>query len=288
MKQITFEEFQKLNQEGFIKINKAIISLGIKWWAHSGTLIGVVRENGFLSWDDDIDMGMAIDDYLKYLEDLNKIAEENNYYFADRFKNIGMTVSRFIYKEKFIISYEGKKYVSSPFIDIMIAIPFKKENKLKFKIWEWQNKYFFLFSSLPPVLPKIDTRYGRVRKLHWYHQLGSVVGQILLFWTIPLFYLQNYWLKKKAKNIKKYKNLILFHSYTSRFFIYRKDQLIERKILNGKAKIYISKFYIKELNASFGKNWTKKPPIEKQIPHHIIYNPYNPKKEPKIYPHIVK
>jgi hypothetical protein len=30
MKQITFEEFQKLNQEGFIKINKAIISLGIK------------------------------------------------------------------------------------------------------------------------------------------------------------------------------------------------------------------------------------------------------------------
>lgn len=289
MKEITFEEFQKLNKDGFIKINRAVKSLGIKWWAHSGTLLGAIRENGFLPWDDDIDMGMAIDDYLKYRNDLIKIAQENNYRFADRLEHIGLNATRFIYKEKFIISYEGKKYVSSPFIDVMIAVPIKKENKFKFKIWEWQNKFFFLFNSLPPILPKIDTRYGKVKKVHWYEQTGAAIAQIILFWMIPFFYLQNYWLKQKAKNKKNYKNWILYHTYTSRVFIYQKENLVKRKIFNEKEFVYVSKSYIKELNSAFGKNWNKRPPIEKQIPHHIIYNPYNAtKKEAKIYPYIIK
>lgn len=56
---------------------------GIKYWLSSGNCLGLVRHGGFIPWDDDMDVEMLREDYLK----LEKVFEETDNYVLQTWKN---------------------------------------------------------------------------------------------------------------------------------------------------------------------------------------------------------
>lgn len=50
------------------EIDRVCKELGLNYFADFGTLLGVIRHNGFIPWDDDLDICMLRADYMKFLE----------------------------------------------------------------------------------------------------------------------------------------------------------------------------------------------------------------------------
>lgn len=78
----TVRQVQEIVNEILIEMDSVCRKNGIRYWIMGGTLIGAIRHEGFIPWDDDGDVGMMRCDYEKFKEAVadNPIIELQEFY----------------------------------------------------------------------------------------------------------------------------------------------------------------------------------------------------------------
>ncbi|MDO5118693.1 MAG: LicD family protein [Coriobacteriales bacterium] len=64
----SLERLQEVQRELLGVFDRVCREQGLTYFIDSGTCLGAVRHGGFIPWDDDIDVGMPYDDYVRFLE----------------------------------------------------------------------------------------------------------------------------------------------------------------------------------------------------------------------------
>ena len=213
----------------------------INYFLMWGTLIGAVRHKGFIPWDDDIDIGMARDDYKKFLKVAKKeLCEEyflhtgltdKNYelYFAKvRLKN---TV---FYEENICPTYKNKGI----FVDIF---PFDFRSKVDSR----SRKLRTAFSE-------------RLRKYLHLKSRNAKLGKLKIFNLFPkklVVRLRDFTMQGKGEYLD---------SLNRRF---EKSDFLPTINAKFENKEYpIPRLYDKVLTRLYG-NYMELPPIEQRVTH---------------------
>lgn len=120
-----FKEFTQLTE-----------TLGIKYMAMGGTLLGAVRHQGFIPWDDDMDVGLQRADYEHFIEQAPHYLNDSHFFLQSPWSdsNYALSYSKMLDRNTFI---EEKNNVNNArkgvFLDIfpIDKIPVSKDKQRK-------------------------------------------------------------------------------------------------------------------------------------------------------------
>lgn len=117
-------------------IHKICVENGIKYFLAGGSVLGAIRHNGFIPWDDDIDIMMFREDYERFLK-IAPVQLPNHLYLQtplneNHLHNMFSKVRKrnTLYEE---VYNEGANYPRGIFVDIF-PIDYVKKNSFLFRI----------------------------------------------------------------------------------------------------------------------------------------------------------
>ena len=261
----TLKKLQQLQFKILKEVKRVCDKNGIKYILYAGTLLGAMRHNGFIPWDDDIDIAMTLVEFQKFERIAN--SELSKEFFFQTVNTDDECKSYYCGR----VRLEGTHFISNSlpnswrhngiFIDVLPLMKVS-ENRLKQKI------FFYWFQIAIRIL-WIRNGYRPHPENRLYRLAMNVSYRV--FRIVPSSYLERKLSQyhKKYLHLKKYKYIDLLSSNS-------KQCIIEPKTLeNLSSHIFIdTEFLIPEDSNSFLTsyygNWRTLPPLEQQKPHHVI------------------
>ena len=118
------KRLQGICLELIIELDRVCRLNNIQYSLGGGTLIGAVREHGFIPWDDDADIAMTRDEYNRFVKACEKNLDKNKFYLQDHvldpeypwgYSKLRMKGTRLVQ-----MGQENMKFQNGIFIDIFI------------------------------------------------------------------------------------------------------------------------------------------------------------------------
>jgi lipopolysaccharide cholinephosphotransferase len=203
------EECAQLKQT-LLEMHNDIVSLceehKITIMLGGGSCLGAIRHNGFIPWDDDLDLMMPRSDYEKLISLYDKgfIDERFQFDYPNRCVDVKNTFLKiYLRGTTFLDIFDDKKsFANGIFIDVF-PIDYAPENKLirRCKALLSDGIQFIctctLYSQYPSNILKLF--YGQDKGAHKRYQMRCFLGKV--FSIIP-HRLWVYWFDKLNKNSK--------------------------------------------------------------------------------------
>ena len=259
---VQLSEMQQIMTRTMKAIHDVCVKHNLRYFLSWGSLLGAVRHNGFIPWDDDMDINMPREDYYRFLE----IAQEelgDQYFLQTPETDPHWTTVNIPAKVRdnfsTLVEEPGSKYHQGAYVDI-----------------------FPIDDVVDPIqFEKIRKRCGLLSSLRMrisFHELSGIkrylrIAMQLAIRLVPARTLYRY-LNRQAKKL-----LALGESDTLQEGIeildratYRREDLFPLQLhAFGEYEFYIPNNAHQVLTNYFG-DYMQLPPEEKRVPHGVFYS----------------
>lgn len=261
MKKLCVKEIQNISLDILVEFDRFCRTNNLKYYLAWGTLLGAVRHQGFIPWDDDVDVFMPRPDFEKF----QKIyTDHDNYklYSTKRVKKYFLTHMKLCNIKTYQIKNNGEKDERGVDIDIFALDGQNPDlNKAK-KIYSKTHKKFLKY------IAKSD---GRT-----YLLPVTMKNRILLYFTHLLE--QNGILNYISKKIDRQFRYFDYYStdiispahaiFSGGYLWWKKDVFSDGIELTFEGKEFCApRKYDELLTKTYGE-YMKLPPLEKQVSTH--------------------
>lgn len=257
MRPVSLEELRRIQTEILSITTKFCEENNIHYWLDGGTLLGAIRHDGYIPWDDDIDLGMLRPDFDRFIREFNGYNAQ--------------------YEVKCVETDPDFTYAYAKVLDTRTLLYEPDENGNRLSI----NIDVFVYDHIPEnprAVRKLFRKRDFYRNANGWRTLyikpsGGFAKRLLkmIFSTLLKVFPRNYFAKKEVMNAKTYShtdtarvgNLVGYALFTCETDVF--DSFVDH-VFEG--KMYkIPSGYDKWLTRMYG-DYMKLPPVEKRVTHH--------------------
>lgn len=141
--QISLSEKKLIMLEMMDEIDYFCSKHNLTYFLIGGTLLGAIRHNGYIPWDDDIDIGLPRNDYNKLIKTFASLSGNIEIIKADNFHRYRWPNAKAIHTKTKLVELDNEKTAIGVFIDIFpidgICGNYKYIKKKVIQKTFWQN-----------------------------------------------------------------------------------------------------------------------------------------------------
>lgn len=260
MKKLNSKETKQVLLQILVFFDEFCKKNNLRYTLAYGTLLGAARHEGFIPWDDDIDVEMPLSDYRKCLSILEKQPISSRY-------QLHSMNTELKYNEKYYYPFAKLEDsqtqihifkthdIGGAFIDIFPMTPLPRNEKL----WYFYNKKARL---LKIMISGIDgTNRSKFR-----NSVSYLEGKIFNYRSIRNS-LWNLATKYETHNSSSYLVDGTWHDYKDKNFFPKEWFDSYNTLLFEGYNLSVIENYKEMLKHDYG-NWKKLPPRSQRVPHH--------------------